>query len=178
MEEAVGIIAAANLIDLAASLVQIWSGAVKEKKKILFWQTVMFGMQTVSMTMLGAYTGAVSNLLSILRNILCCKDRVTPLVKGLLIAAQLFVSVLFGEGTLVSWLPFVCCTVFILFMDEKDPIRFKAMVTLTFVPWVFYFFHYRSYTGAAFAAVTIAANILSLRQMIREKKEEAEQGGK
>ena len=44
----------ANIIDFIASMVQIYSGTVKEKGKILVMQIVQLGMQTVSMVLLGA----------------------------------------------------------------------------------------------------------------------------
>ena len=64
----------ANIIDFAASMVQIYTGAVKEKAKILLLQILQLGMQTVSMLLLGAIPGAVSNVLSCIRNYLCYKD--------------------------------------------------------------------------------------------------------
>jgi hypothetical protein len=176
-EAAVGAVIIANIIDFAASMVQIYSGVVKEKKKILFWQTLQLGMQTLSMILLGAFTGAVSNVVSVVRNVLCYKDRMNWPVKFVLIGIQLVLTVIFGNGTFVSWLPFIVCTFYILFMDEKDEVRFKFLVTLTFIPWVFYFFVYKSYTGAFFAAATIVTNCISLYQMVKKRKEEkAEQG--
>ena len=61
----------ANIIDFLASLVQIYTGAVKEKSKILVLQILQLGMQTVSMVLLGAIPGAISNVLSCIRNYLC-----------------------------------------------------------------------------------------------------------
>lgn len=167
------VIVIANIIDFAAAMVQIASGVVQEKKKILFFQTLQIGMQTVSMTMLQAYTGAVSNVISVIRNVLAVKEKLGLPAKLLLIAAQLALTIFFGDGTIVSWLPFIVCTVYILLMDMKNPIAFKILVTSTFAPWVIYYLVYRSYTGAFFAAATIVANIVSLTHMIRESRKEA-----
>lgn len=166
------VIVIANIIDFAAAMVQIASGVVKEKNKILFFQTLQISMQTVSMCLLQAYTGAVSNLISVVRNVLAVKEKLYFPVKLVLIAAQLALTIIFGDGTIVAWLPFIVCTVYILLMDLKDPIAFKILVTATFVPWVIYYFVYRSYTGAFFAAATIIANIVSLRRMILDRKAE------
>ena len=54
----------ANIIDFIASMVQIYSGTVKDKGKLLLWQILQLGMQTVSMVLLGAIPGAISNVLS------------------------------------------------------------------------------------------------------------------
>jgi len=176
-EQAAWAVIAANIIDFAASMVQIYSGVVKEKKKILFWQTLQLGMQTFSMTLLGAFTGAISNVLSVVRNLLGYYDRINWPVKLLLIGVQLVLTLRFGDATLVTWLPFLVCTVYILFMDTKDPIRFKILVTVTFVPWVFYYLVYHSYTGAFFAAMTVVTNLVSLSQMLRQRRQQENKEG-
>lgn len=174
MQVTTGMIIAANIIDFIASMVQIWSGVVKEKKKILFWQNIQLGLQTVSLSLLGGFSGAISNVLSIGRNIFCYFDKATWPVKIGLIAAQFVLTYFFGGGGAISYLPFVVCTVYILFMTVKDPIRFKLLSTLTFIPWVFYFLYYRSYTGATFAAITVVTSSISLYQMIQKRKKDQE----
>ena len=67
----------ANMIDFVAALVQVGSGSIKKKSKILAVQTVQLLMQSVSMLLLGGVTGAVSNVLSCYRNYLCYKDKLT-----------------------------------------------------------------------------------------------------
>ena len=54
----------ANIIDFLAAMVQIYSGTLKSKGKILIVQTIQIGMQTISMFLLGAVTGGISNILS------------------------------------------------------------------------------------------------------------------
>lgn len=64
----------ANVIDFIAPMVQNYSGTVKDKGKLLLWQILQLGMQTVSMVLLGAIPGAISNVLSCIRNYLCYKN--------------------------------------------------------------------------------------------------------
>jgi len=159
----------ANIIDFVASMVQIYSGTVKEKGKILILQIVQLGMQTVSMVLLGAIPGAISNVLSCVRNYLCYKNIFTWPIKIILIALSLVLTVPFNNQGLLGYLPFAVCTIYVLFMDIKDPIKFKVLVTLTFVPWIFYFFIIKSYTGAFFAATTVVTNVWTLGKMKKEK---------
>lgn len=158
----------ANIIDFAASMIQIYSGTIKEKGKILVFQIVQLGIQTISMLLLGAVPGAISNVLSCVRNYLCYKNIFTWPIKIVLIILSLVLTVLFNNQGLLGYLPFAVCTIYVLFMDIKDPIKFKLLVTLTFVPWVFYFFIIKSYTGAFFAATTVITNVWTLIQMIKE----------
>ena len=160
----------ANIIDFAASMVQIYTGAVKEKAKILLLQILQLGMQTVSMLLLGAIPGAVSNVLSCIRNYLCYKDVFTWPVKIVLIVLSFILTVVFNNQGLLGYLPFAVCTAFVLLMDIKDEVKFKIVVTLTFVPWVFYYLVIKSYTGAFFAATTIVTNVCTLYKMKNSRK--------
>ena len=61
------------------------------------------------------------------------------------------------------------CTVYILLMDMKDPIAFKLLVTLSFVPWVFYHFFVGLYVAAVFDGLSVLTNAVTLGIMIKEK---------
>ena len=122
----------ANVIDFIASMVQIYSGTVKEKGKILILQILQLGLQTISMILLGAITGAISNVLSCIRNYLCYKNIFTWPIKIILIVLSLILTVLFNNQGWLGYLPFVVCTIYVLFMDIKDEFKFKVLVTLTF----------------------------------------------
>jgi hypothetical protein len=71
-------------------------------------------------------------------------------------------------------IPAAVCTIYIIFMDIKDPVKFKLLVTLSFVPWMFYHFILKSYTGAIFDAATVVTNSITLARMVSEKKEVTE----
>ena len=161
---------AANGIDLIAALIQVFSGSIKKKQRILGVQILQMLLQGVSMLLLGGVTGAVSNVLSCYRNYLCYKEKLTGLWKGILIGASVLLTVLLNDQGLLGLVPAAVCTVYILLMDLKDPIHFKLLVTLTFVPWMVYHFILGSYVGAAFDAATIVTNVITLFVMCREKK--------
>lgn len=155
----------ANIIDLLAACVQIWSGTLRKKQSILIAQIVQLLMQTVSMVILGGITGAVSNIIGCIRNYICYKEKLNVLWKTILIVAQLILTVLFNTQGLFGWLPFIVCTAYVLFMDIKNPIHFKILVTLSYVPWIYYFIVLKSYTGAVFATGTVITNTITLFKM-------------
>lgn len=159
----------ANMIDFAAACIQVGSGSIKQKTKILIVQIVQLLMQASSMLLLGGVTGAVSNVLSCYRNYLCYKEKLNTVWKGILIAATIAMTILLNEQGFLGIIPAIVCTVFIIFMDVKDPIKFKLLVTLSFVPWMFYHFILKSYVGAIFDVATIITNGITLCSMIREK---------
>ncbi len=162
----------ANIIDFLAAVLQVGSGAIKQKAKILIVQTIQLLMQAVSMLILGGVTGAVSNVLSCFRNFLCYKDKLTTAWKVILIAASIGFTILLNDQGLLGIIPAAVCTIYIIFMDIKDPIKFKILVTASFVPWAIYHFVIKSYTGAIFDAATVVTGTVTLFRMIREKKEE------
>lgn len=167
-------IVTANIIDFVAALIQVGSGSIKKKSKILMVQILQLLMQAVSMLLLGGVTGAVSNILSCYRNYLCYKEKLSTSWKCILTAATIGMTVLLNEQGLLGILPAVVCTVYIIFMDVQDPVKFKLLVTLSFLPWLFYHFALRSYIGAIFDAATVISNGITLCFMIREKRSPGE----
>ena len=159
----------ANIIDFLAALIQVASGSIKKKTKILAAQIIQMLMQAGSMLLLGGVTGAINNVLSCFRNYLCYKEKLNTVWKAILIAASIGMTVLFNDQGLLGILPAAVCTVFIIFMDVKDPVKFKLLVTLSFVPWMFYHFILKSYVGAIFDVATIIMNAVTLCSMIKEK---------
>ena len=163
------IVLIANIIDFLAAIIQVGSGSIKGKSRILLVQIIQLLMQAVSMLLLGGITGAVSNVLSCYRNYLCYKGQLNSYWKGFLIGASVIITLVLNNQGLLGYLPAVVCTIFILFMNVKDPVKFKLLVTLSFVPWMFYHWILKSYTGAAFDAATIIMNAITLCTMIKER---------
>lgn len=160
----------ANIIDFLAAMLQVASGSIKKKARILVVQIVQLLMQATSMLLLGGITGAVNNVLSCLRNYLCYKEKLNWVWKAILIAASVALTLLLNDQGLLGIIPVAVCTVYILLMDLKDPIAFKLLVTLTFVPWVFYHFFLGAYVAAVFDVLSVATNAVTLGIMIKEKK--------
>ena len=161
----------ANAIDLVAAFIQVASGSIKQKTKILIVQIIQIFMQGVSMLLLGGVTGAVNNVLSCYRNYLCYKNKLNTFWKVVLIIASIVLTLLLNEQGIWGLIPAIVCTVYIIFMDTKDPIRFKLLVTLTFVPWIFYHFIIQAYVAAIFDAATVVTNAVTLYLMIKKKSD-------
>ena len=162
----------ANVIDFIAALLQVGAGSIKKKSNILVVQIIQMLMQGVSMLITGGVTGAISNVLSCYRNYLCYKEKLTRVWKGILIAASVAMTVLFNNQGWLGIIPVAVCTVYILLMDVKDPIKFKLLVTLSFVPWIIYHFALKLYVAAIFDAVSVVTSAVTLCLMMRGKKRE------
>ena len=160
----------ANIIDFVASLLQVGSGAIKKKSKLLAVQTVQLLLQGISMLLVGGITGAISNVLSCYRNYLCYKEKLNRVWKGILIAASVAMTVFFNTQGWLGVIPVAVCTVYILLMDVKDPIKFKLLVTLSFVPWIVYHFVLQLYVAAFFDAASVISSAVTLFFMMRGKE--------
>ena len=159
----------ANFIDLCAAIIQVGSGSIKQKAKILVVQIIQLLLQAVSMVLLGGITGAISNILSCFRNFLCYKEKLNVFWKAILIVSSVGMTILLNDQGLLGIIPAAVCTVFILFMDVKDPVKFKLLVTLSFLPWMVYHFVLKSYVGAIVDVATIITNGITLRSMAKSK---------
>ena len=160
----------ANIIDFVAALIQVGSGSIKQTSKILIAQIIQLFMQAGSMLLLGGVTGAISNVLSCYRNYLCYKEKLSTFWKFILIIASIAATILLNEQGLWGIIPAAVCTIYIIFMDTKDPIKFKLLVTLSFIPWMLYHIVLKSYVGAVFDAATVITNGITLYSMIVDKK--------
>ncbi len=158
----------ANIIEFFGSMVQVGSGAIKKKAYILVAQTVQLLLQAVSLLLLGAVTGAAGNVISCFRNYLCYKDKLNTIWKIVIIILSVSVTIVLNEQGFLGFIPAIICTVYIIFMDVKDPVKFKLLVTLSFIPWIFYHFMIKSYVGVAFDTVTVLTNGITLVRMLKE----------
>ena len=66
-----------NIVALAGAAVMVASGFIKNRKNVLIAQCGQFAIMGVSNLILGGVTGMISNVVSILRNIICLKREFT-----------------------------------------------------------------------------------------------------
>ena len=154
-----------NIIALIASVIMVYSGYIKEKKKILYFQTVQIALSVVSNIVLGGITGAIINAISCIRNILCYKEKLNTIAKIILIVLAIGLSLAFNNIGLIGLLPVVSTVTYILLMNTKNVIKFKYLIIFTMVLWFIYDVYIKSYTSACFDFLTIVTNIISIVQI-------------
>ena len=118
----------ANAIALIASLLMVYTGYIKKKEKILFFQTIQIGLSVISNLILGGITGAIINALGLIRNILCYKEKLNKMAQIILIILSILLGVYFNNLALIGLLPIISNVVYIVFMNIKDVIKFKYNV--------------------------------------------------
>lgn len=160
----------ANAIALIASLLMVYTGYIKKKEKILFFQTIQIGLSIISNLILGGITGAIINALGLIRNILCYKEKLNKIAQIILIILSILLGVYFNNLALIGLLPIISNVVYIVFMNIKDVIKFKYLIIFTMTMWLVYDIYIMSYTSAVFDLGNIIANIISIIQIKKSAK--------
>jgi hypothetical protein len=158
-----------NIIALIASLLMVYSGVIKQKKKILFIQTIQIGLSVISNIVLGGIVGAIINTLSCIRNILCYKDKLNISWKILISIIAIVLSVKFNNLGLIGILPLISTITYLWLMNTRDVVRFKCLIIFTMVLWFVYDLTIKSYSSAVFDLMTAITNIYSIIMLNNRK---------
>lgn len=159
-----------NVVALIASIIMVYSGYIKQKKKILYAQTIQIGLSVLSNIILGGITGAIINAISCVRNILCYKEKLNNIAKFILIILAIVLSICFNNLGIIGFLPLISTIAYILLMNTKNVIRFKLLIIFTMILWCFYDLYIKSYTSACFDFMCIVTNIISIMQIKKGKE--------
>lgn len=159
-----------NIVALIGSLLMLYVGTIKDRKKIIYIQTIQILAFTISTLILGGYTGTIVNLISIVRNILCYKDKLTKNNKILLILACTVFSLLFNNLGLLGLLPLISTIIYTIYMDVKTAIKLKLLIIFTVIFWLIYDILIKSYTSAAFDFFSILFHSVTVYQLIHKKQ--------
>ena len=154
-----------NIIALIASILMVYSGMLKQKKKILYFQTVQIGMSVISNIILGGITGAIINALSMIRNILCYKNKLGLKEKIIITILAIILTFKFNNLGYIGLLPLISTVSYIWLMNIKDVRKFKLLIIFTMLMWLIYDVVIKSYTSAIFDFMNIIANMLTILQI-------------
>lgn len=154
-----------NIIALIASLLMVYSGMLKEKKKILYFQTLQIGLFVISNLVLGGISGAIINAISLIRNILCYKDRLKTKEKIVITVLATILILKFNNLGFLGFLPLISTVTYIWLMNIKDVKKFKMLIVFTMLMWLIYDLVIKSYTSAVFDAVNIIINLVTIFQI-------------
>ena len=159
-----------NIVALIASFVMVYSGLVKVKKKIIYVQSIEILLYTISNAILGGITGVITNIVSLIRNILCYKDKLNIPLKLIITIVAITLSILFNNLGLIGLLPLISTVTYIWLIDLKNVINFKILMIFTLLLWTIYDFTIKSYTGTFFNMFTIITNIISMISIKKNKR--------
>ena len=161
---------AGNIIALIGSILMTYSGLLKKKETIIIVQTIQIILFIISNLILGGITGAIINLISCIRNILCYKDKLKSKEKIFLILISIILALLINNIGFIGMLPIISTSIYTWFIDEKNIVKFKKLTIYTTVLWLIYDTYIKSYSSATFYLMTILSNIYAIYQLHVSKK--------
>jgi len=151
-----------NIIGLFASLILVYSSIPKTKKKILYFQTTSIGLSVISNAVLGGISGAIINIINLIRNILCYKNKLNIIGKTIITLASTTLILKFNNLKLIGLLPLISSVSYVWLMDIKDVKKFKLLFAFTMTLWLIYDLTIKAYTSAIFDIITITMNLLTI----------------
>ncbi len=164
----------ANIISLAGCLLMVAIGLIRERKKILLTQCVQWIILTISHLMLGGVTAAISNIISIIRNLYSLRFRLTLPVKLGFLAVQAAITAFFNQMGLLGWLPFLAAGSFTLMMDTRDTKVLKLVIIFGQTLFAIYDISIKNYTSFAFDVATVISTIIGIIMLLRGKNKPEE----
>ena len=159
-----------NIIALIGSLIMVYSGIIKNKKKIIYAQTIQIMLFSVSNFILGGITGALVNLVCCVRNILCYKNKLGNKEKTILLLVVAVLSIYFNTQGIIGYIPLISTIVYTLFMNTKDVLKFKYLVIFSMFTWFIYDIFIKSYTSAIFDFFSVISNAIAIYEIKVKKR--------
>ena len=157
-----------NLMSLAGCVVMVLIGFVRKKERVIVLQCFQFAFLGAGNLMLGAFSGFISGILSVLRNLIFPRVRGGTWLKLTFIGLQLALTVLAGWAGPVSLLPLGAGILFTWFIDTKSDIQLKTVIIGAQVLWACYDMYYRNFVSFTFDILTILTNLLAILTILRD----------
>ena len=155
-----------NIVATIAAMFMLYAGVLKEKKKILFIQTIQIALLVASNFILGGIIGGILNILCIIRNLLSYNDKLG--LKSKIIITVL--SIPFNNKGLLGLLPTISTVLYLWLMNTKDVIKFKWLIIFTNFTWLVYDIIILSIVTAVFDFFCILTNFVAILGIKKDNK--------
>lgn len=160
----------ANVISFLGCLLMVSIGFLRKKEQILGVQCLQFSLMGVSNFLLGGISGTISNVVSVLRNLVFFKAKVTMPLKLGFISLQILLSLGAIRKSPLEWLPVLAAGAFTWFLDVKSEVILKIVMIGTFFLWVVYDLYHKNYVAMTFDVLSIFSNIVGIYMIHKTKK--------
>lgn len=154
-----------NIISLLASVLMTYSGYIKSKGKFLIVQIVQMSLSALSNFILGGTTGTIINLVNIIRNVLCYKNKLNKYSIILILTLSISLSLYFNNLSFIGLLPLLSTILYTTLMNIKDIKKFKYLTITTMLLWLIYDISILNYVSALFDLLTIGSNSIAIYQL-------------
>lgn len=151
-----------NLFSLAGSLMMVSIGFLKKRENVLGAQCFQFSLMGIGNLILGGMTGALSNFIGLIRNLICYKAGITVPLKIFFILLQSGLSLYVNNKGLIGLLPVAAAVIFTWFMDIKSDMGMKILLISTQCMWIIYDFTVLNYVAVVFDILFLCSNCVGI----------------
>lgn len=159
-----------NIVALIAASIQFIVGIIKDRKKIIYVQTIQFFAFAISTFILGGISGAIANIIGAIRNILSYKEKLTNLAIFFIILISTILILMFNNLGVIGLLPLINTIIYTIFINEKNLLKFKILFTITIVFWLIYDIAIKSYASVFFDFFAISGSLITTYQIYKNNK--------
>lgn len=147
-------------------------GLIRSKQKILIAQCAQFTIMGVAQLILGGITGTITNLVSILRNVICVRVKFTLAYKLIFMGIQVLLTLFVLPKTLIEWFPTAAALLYTWVLDTKSEKVLKIAMIACQVFWVVFDFSIQNYVGVVFDLFTIVSTVAGILMLRKARKQQ------
>ena len=159
-----------NILCFIAATIMTLMGMIKDRIKFIEAQSLMNIVYIAGYAFLRGTSGIIVNIVTLTRNIICLKWKMTMPIKLIFIFGQIALGIIFGNSGIIAWLPVIACSLFTLYMDCEDPVKLRTIIIATQLMFMLYDWSVRAYTGFAFDILATITNTISLVSFVKESR--------
>ena len=164
-----------NVVALVAASISLIMGLIKNREKLIYIQSIQFFIYTIVNIILGGISGAIANIMGLIRNILCYREKLTKVAILLIIIISTVLILSFNNLGFIGLLPLFNTIIYTYFINEKNPFKFKLLFLVTVILWFIYDLTIKSYTSAVFDFFTIITSTIAAYQIFKNSKKQKKQ---
>jgi len=161
-----------NIIFFVGAMIMILTGFIQTKKRILAAQCVQFTIMGIGQIFLGGTSGLISNIVSILRNLICMRWEYKAFHKYIFMIVQIGLTLLIMPAGVIGWLPTVAVCLFTWFLDTRSEVLLKVIIILCQFLWIVYDASILNFTGLVLDAVTVFTNVAGIVMLKKASRSE------
>ena len=164
-----------QIFAILACILMVAIGYFKTKRTIIIAQNIQFILFTISYLCIGGIAAVVGNLISLLRNIICLKWKLTTPLKVFFIVLQFAITYIslynvwfswlpMNAGThgLFDWLPFLAATCITITLSSKDDLVIKLGCIGSILCFGTYDFTLHNWTVFAFDSFSMITSLIGV----------------
>lgn len=162
-----------NCISFVGCFLMIAIGFIKKKEHILTAQCGQFTIQGIAHLILGAVSGFLSCMISLVRILVFTRvKKVTVWHKLGFLALQAVLTIALGADSIVDWLPMLSVVLYTWYLDTDSAVLFKIVNIVGVAMWVIYDLVFLNYVAFTFDILTVVSTTIGIFMILWGSKKE------